>query len=259
MKKLVKFTGTLLAAVLIAATLISPVSAATQKLKKVSEKQVKAKNSVVQTFTFNQPVQKPSGWTLSNNKKTISKTFKESTKNSVKLTVKAVNKKYGTVKVSYKITIKKEKVKATPIVVTSIDNRPPVSTGDLKYYVEYTINTNVKPLAPDSSWTVQGNSITKKYTSNVQETITIKAENGTTVKQFIEINSIPLICTGIDNKGLNAKYIMHFNQVAKEENGWLYDGTDKKSLYFVFSSNPAAEVVFHDITGYQSFKQYILI
>ncbi len=214
----------------------------------------KTNQPVVVTVSFNRELKEAlNGWTLSADKKVMTKTFNENT-----------NEKYSIV------NIRGEKLDGN-INITNIDKEAPEATVTYStkektgYNVRVTIRGN-EELKFLSGWGLSEDrkTLIKDYTENTKEEITIKDLAGNTKTIPIEINNIDktkLLLTVTynfselkDNKVLVS---IVGNEKLQEIEGWNIS-EDKKTLSKTYTENGLEEIEVTNLMGNTSKKKILI-
>lgn len=137
------------------------------------------KESVIVTVTANEPIQKVDGWTLSNDKLTLTKEFSNNTEEELTI---------------YDLVGNKTKI---PIKISNIDKISPsteveYSTKDItKQTVKVTVKADER-IQQVESWNLEedGMTLTKVYAKNTEEEITVLDFAGNECKATISVTNI---------------------------------------------------------------------
>ncbi|MBR3134725.1 MAG: hypothetical protein IKG56_04605, partial [Clostridia bacterium] len=207
----------------------------------------KTNGNVKATIKANEVVQQVSGWTLSSDKKSLTKTYTSNVSNQ-KVTVKdtAGNTKTATINIS---NIDKTAPKLTVSYST---------TNKTNGSVTATITAN-EVVQAVSGWTLSADkkSLNKKYTSNVSnEKVTVKDTAGNAKTETINISNIDKVVPTItvsysttEATNGNVTATITSNKEIQAVSGWKLSA-DKKSLTKTYTSNVNNEkVIVKDIAG----------
>ena len=125
--------------------------------------------------------------------------------------------------------------------------------------VKITLKSNRK-LKAVSGWSLASDklSITKTYSSNKKETVTVTNEREEVIKFSLDISNIdktkPVLTTKYSNQNItnqNVKVIISSNKQLKDLDGWVLS-TDKKTLSKVYTKNANEIVKVYDLAGNMS-------
>ena len=207
----------------------------------------KTNGNVKATIKANEVVQQVSGWTLSSDKKSLTKTYTSNVSNE-KVTVKdtAGNTKTATINIS-------NIDKTAPTLTVSYS-----TTNKTNGSVTATITAN-EVVQAVSGWTLSSDkkSLNKKYTSNVSnEKVTVKDTAGNTKTATINISNIDKVAPTItvsysttEATNGNVTATIKSNKEIQSVSGWTLS-SDKKSLTKTYTSNVSNEkVIVKDIAG----------
>ena len=125
--------------------------------------------------------------------------------------------------------------------------------------VKVTLKSN-RRLKAVSGWSLASNklSITKTYTANKKETVTVTNERGEVIKFGVTVSNIdktkPVLTTKYSNQNLtnqNVKVTISSTEKLKTIDGWVLS-TDKKSLSKIYTQNTTETVKVYDLAGNMS-------
>ncbi len=202
------------------------------------------KGNVKVTITSNEEVQSVTGWTLSNDKKTLTKEYSANTKETITVKDLAGN------------------TKETTIQITNIDKTAPtVNVGystqnPTKGNVKVTITSN-EEVQSVTGWTLSSDkrTLTKEYSANTKETITVKDLAGNEKQATIEINNIdktgPSVNIEYSTKNPTRENVIvtiKSNEEMQSVTGWTLS-SDKKTLTKEYSANTKETVIIKDLVG----------
>ena len=202
------------------------------------------KGNVKVTITSNEEVQSVTGWTLSNDKKTLTKEYSANTKETITVKDLAGN------------------TKETTIQITNIDKTAPtVNVGystqnPTKGNVKVTITSN-EEVQSVTGWTLSSDkrTLTKEYSANTKETVTIKDVAGNEKQATIEINNIdktgPSVNVGYSTKNPtreNVTVTITANEEIQAVQGWALS-SDKKTLTKEYTENIKETITVKDLAG----------
>ena len=200
--------------------------------------------NVTATITANEQVQAVSGWTLSSDKKILTKTY--SANSSEQITV-------------YDIAGNNKKIN---VVVSNIDKVAPTAT--VSYNTTSATNKDVtatitanEQIQQVSGWSLSSDkkALTKIYSSNSSEQVTVYDLAGNSVKVNVAVSNIDKIApvptvsystTLATNKNVTATITA--NEQIQQISGWSLS-SDKKTLTKIYSSNGSEQVTVYDIAG----------
>ena len=199
---------------------------------------------VTVTITANEEMRALEGWTLSENKKVLTKTYTANKDENVTVSDLAGNNQ------------------STQISVSNIDKVAPeaetnysiTTTTNQDVVVTITTNEQVKGI---EGWTLSEDKkvLTKTYTTNGEETVTVSDLAGNSVEKNIKVNNI-------DKNGPNATVsysttlktnqdvtvTITANEEIKEVEGWTLS-EDKKVLTKVYTTNNEEDFSIFDLVG----------
>ena len=137
------------------------------------------KGNVKVTITSNEEVQSVPGWTLSSDKRTLTKEYSDNTKETITIRDLAGNEKQATIEIN-------NIDKTGPSVNVGYSTKNPTREN-----VTVTITSN-EEIQGVQGWTLSSDkkTLTKEYTENTTETITIKDLAGNETQANIEISNI---------------------------------------------------------------------
>ena len=137
------------------------------------------KGNVKVTITSNEEVQSVPGWTLSSDKRTLTKEYSANTKETITIRDLAGNEKQATIEIN-------NIDKTGPSVNVGYSTKNPTREN-----VTVTITSN-EEIQGVQGWTLSSDkkTLTKEYTENTTETITIKDLAGNETQANIEISNI---------------------------------------------------------------------
>ena len=201
-------------------------------------------SSVTVTLTANKEILEVEGWTLSQDKKQLTKTY-----NANKTEEVAVRDKYGN---EVKVMVEVNNIdKTTPDIQVNYSTK-----SATKDNVIVTIVSN-KELQEVEGWTISEDKkkLTKIYYENKTEEVKIYDMAGNENKVLIEVNNIEK--TGVDiqvnystTKTTNQDVTVTItsNEELREIEGWTLS-QDKKKLTKTYSANKTEEITVCDILG----------
>ena len=211
-----------------------------------STKEPTNKNVTV-TITSNEEIQEVEGWTLSSDKKVLIKEYSANTKETITIKDLAGNESQANIEIG------------------NIDKTGP--SVDVEYSTKEPTNKNVTVTITSSEeiqevegWTLSSDKkvLTKEYTENTKETITVKdlAENETQAN--IEISNIDKTApngkieysTKNPTKE-NVTVTITSNEEIQEVEGWTLS-SDKKVLIKEYSANTKETITIKDLAGNES-------
>lgn len=202
------------------------------------------KEEIQVTLVSNEPLQGLEGWTLSEDKLTLDKGYRENVQEEIE-----IKDLLGNVQ---NVTITIENYDTTPEDIE-------VSYSILeatKENVTVTINSKV-PLQQLDGWVLSENklTLTKTYEENVKETITVIDESNNELAVRVEISNIdrtnPEVQVEYSKKEITNQDIIvaiKSNEPIQELEGWTLS-EDKLTLTKAYIENAAEEVVIRDLAG----------
>lgn len=199
---------------------------------------------IVVTITANEEIQEVEGWTLSEDKKTMTKTYTENKAENIEITDLAGN-------ISTEIIDIKNIDKQKPIVEVKYS-----STEKTLEDVIVTIEAN-EELQEVEGWQLSDDkkSLIKTYTKNDEETITIYDLAGNSIVETIKIENIDK-----EKPEYNVKYsttlstnedvtvTITANEEIQSVEGWNLS-EDKKILTKTYTENTEEEIIIKDLVG----------
>ena len=210
--------------------------------------------SVTATITANEPIQEVSGWTISTDKKKLTKTYTENATETITIKDLAGNVaeyKYNNISM-YNVVVK----------ITNIDKTAP--KANVSYSSTAVTNQNVtakitadKELQGINGWNLSSDkkTLTKIYTENATETVTIKDLAGNSTTATVKITNIDKTApttnvsystTTATNQ--NVKVTITANKKIKQVEGWTIS-TDQKTLTKTYTINQKETVTITDLAG----------
>jgi len=213
----------------------------------------KTNSDVTVTITANREIQEVSGWTLSTDKKKLTKTYSKNTTEEIvvkdlvgneakkKITISNIDKTALTLSVKYSSTEKTN----SDVTVTITANR------EIQEVSGWTLSTDKKKL-------------TKTYSKNTTEEIIVKDLVGNETKKKITISNIdktvPTLSvkySSTEKTNSNVTVTITANEEIQKVNGWTLS-TDKKKLTKTYSKNTTEEIEVKDLVGNET-KQIVTI
>ena len=173
---------------------------------------------VVVTITAEEEMQKVSGWTLSQDKLSLTKTYSKNVEKET-VTIKDLAGNSSTVDISIKN-------------IDKVAPKPSVSYTSTNTSATVTIKVDEK-IQQVEGWKISEDltTLTKTYTKNTQEEVTIKDLAGNAVKVAIKVSNIPESSNNSQNQNQNQNQNSSQNQSEKakadnslSENGLPYTG-----------------------------------
>lgn len=202
------------------------------------------KEEIKVTLTSNEPMQELEGWTLSKDKLTLEKAYKENVQQEIEVKDLLGNAK--------KVNIVIENYDTTPEnIEVSYDTKEPT-----KENVTVTIKSQVA-LQELGGWTLSEDklALTKTYEENVKETVTIHEEGNGEIAVRIEISNIdrtsPETQVEYSNKEITSQDIIatiKSNEPLQAVDGWNLS-EDKLSLTKSYAENTIEQVTIMDLAG----------
>ena len=202
------------------------------------------KGNVKVTITSNEELQSVTGWTLSSDKKTLTKEYSANTKETIAVKDLAGNEKQATIEIN-------NIDKTGPSVNVEYSTQNPTK-GNVK--VTITSNEEVQSV---TGWTLSSDkkTLTKEYSANTKETIAVKDLVGNETQANIEINNIdktgPSVNVGYSTKNPtkeNVTVTITSNEEIQAVQGWTLS-SDKKTLTKEYSANTKETITVKDIVG----------
>ena len=212
---------------------------------KVSYSKTEITNKDVEVkITANEKVQEIEGWELSEDKKTLSKTY--TTNKSEKINV------YDLAGNNSSVDIKVENIDKTVVNIETKYSTTKITNED----VEVTINAN-KKIQEIEGWKLSedGKRLSKTYTENTEEKITVYDLAGNSTQTIIRIINIDKIVpdvkvsyseTEITNKDVEVKITA--NEKVREIEGWKLS-EDEKTLSKIYTTNKSEKINVCDLAG----------
>ena len=200
--------------------------------------------SVTATITSNKELQPLEGWNLSADKLTLTKEYLQNVEEVVSVYDLAGN--------VVKISISIKNIETTGLL-TSIQ----YSTTEItNKSVTATIVAN-RELKPLEGWTLSTDklALTKEYTQNVEEEVTVYDLVGNKIKVNVSVNNIDTTAPEITVKYSTTKQTTEnvtvqiiANEKIQQLNGWTLS-EDKLSLTKTYAQNQEEEVTIYDLAG----------
>ena len=200
--------------------------------------------NVIATITSNEQIQSVNGWTLSTDKKTLTKTY--SSNNSSQITIYDIAGNSATVNIN----------------IANIDKSSPIA--NISYSTTKLTNQNVtatiksnKEIQEVNGWNLSTDrkTLTKTYSENSLENVTIKDIAGNSTNINVNIKNIDKVAplakvsydiTEITNQNVKATILA--NEQLQEVEGWTLS-SDKKTLTKTYTSNNTSQITIYDIAG----------
>ena len=200
-------------------------------------------SDVIVTITSNKALQEVSGWTLSYDNKTLTKVFSSNGTESLEL-----------------IDMYGNTIQAVNINVSNIDKISP--SLDINYSTSQLTNEDVTvTITSDEiinqleSWNISNNrkELTKKYSSNNAETVTIYDISGNSSTVNVNVDNIDKTAptaniTYDTSNGSGFLVTIEANEPLRELEGWSLSN-DKKTLSKNYSSSVMENITIYDIVG----------
>ena len=200
---------------------------------------------VTVTITANEEIKSIEGWTLSEDKKVLTKTYTENTEETITIkdvagnsasetTIKInnIDKIKPEINISYSIT----EITNQDIIVTIIANK------EIKEIEGWNLSTDKKELK-------------KKFTSNTEENITISDLAGNTISDTIKISNVDKVAPKIEIKYSTTSatdkdviVTITSDKIIRNIDGWTLS-SDKKQLTKTFTENGEEEITITDEAG----------
>ena len=206
--------------------------------------------NVIATITANEEIKSISGWTLSDNKKKLTKEYSQNVNENI--IVKDVSGNEA--KINVKIT-NIDKVK--PTLSVSYSTKSPTNKNVV---ATITANEEVQSI---SGWTLSDNKkkLKKEYSKNVSEAITVKDAVGNKSIINIKITNIDKVAPNVNVSYSTQSYTTEnvtatitANEEVQSINGWTLS-EDKKKLTKKFSENVDESIKVKDLAGNEKIVQ----
>lgn len=200
---------------------------------------------VTVTITANEEIQPVDGWKLSLDQMKLTKTYTQNTEETIMVKDLAGNV------TTQKVII--NTIQASEELVVHVQYSDTTLTNQ---DVKVTISANL-PLKPLSGWTLSDNQkeLTKTYTKNTQEQLTIQSVTGKSVNQKIEIQNIdkvlPILQVSYSTTSPtkeNVTVTIQASEVVQEVAGWNLSST-KTVLTKMYSQNAEETITVKDLAG----------
>lgn len=201
--------------------------------------------NVTVTIMANEEIQEIEGWTLCSDKKTLTKTYTENKTETIVVKDLAGN------------------ITTAEVVVNNIEENKLKAT--VKYSTVEPTNQNVivtitadKEMQEVEGWKLDASKkvMTKEYTENKEEEITIKDLVGNTTKANIKITNIdkikPEVKVDYSNKKAtdeNVKVTIEANEEIRIPKGWIQDDVKNNIIYKEYDANTEETVTIVDLAG----------
>ena len=202
------------------------------------------RENVKVTITSNEKIQSVTGWTLSSDKKTLTKEYSGNTKETITIKDLAGNETQATIEIN-------NIDRTGPSVNVGYSTKNPTREN-----VTVTITSN-KEVQSVTGWTLSSDkkTLTKEYSGNTKETIAIKDLAGNETQATIEINNIdrtgPIVNVEYSTKNPtkeNVRVTITSNEEVQTITGWILS-SDKKTLTKEYSSNTKETITIKDLVG----------
>ena len=200
--------------------------------------------SVLVTITSNEEIQGIEGWTLSEDKKVIAKEYDENIGETITIRDLAGNETEASIEINN-------------IDKTGPDVKVEYSTKELardNVLVTLTSNEEIQEI---EGWKLSEDKkvLTKEYSENTTETITVKDLVGNETQATIEINNIdktgPNVNVGYSTKNPtreNVTVTITANEEIQAVQGWTLS-SDKKTLTKEYTENTTETITIKDLAG----------
>ncbi len=205
----------------------------------------KTEGTVTATITANENIQQTEGWTLGADGKTLTKVYAKNTKEEVSVLDLAGNES-------------KINVEVTNIIDTEV---PQV---DINYSTTKPTNQNVtvtltadEEINPVTGWTLgtDGKTLTKVFTDNGEETVTISDVAGNEITIPVKVNNIdkdaPVLEITYSTKektNENVDVTIKANEEIQKVEGWIIN-SDRNTLTKTYETNTDEEIEIYDMAG----------
>lgn len=221
---------------------VIPIAEVSYSEKSMTNKDVKV------TIKTNEEVKKISGWTLSNNQRELTKTYKANRDETVTVTDLAGNTK--------KVTVSIKNIDKTAPTLKVISSPEKLTNGN----VTVTITSNEK-IQGVKGWTLSSDKkiLTKEYSDNDTETVNVKDLVGNATTKEIKVDNIDkealrLKASYSTKEATNKDVIATITSVNKEiqsisGTGWTIDKNNKKNATKKFTENGSETVTVKDAAG----------
>lgn len=209
----------------------------------------KTNKNILVTIKGNEQLQKIEGWSLSSDKKTLTRTYFTNTLQEVEVNDLAGNKTKVDIKIE---NIDKNSIQSTDsLVVDTIYSTRQITCNDVKV----SIVSNMK-LNEIEGWELSSdmNALTKIYTDNKNETILIKDENGREKEVEIQINNIDKtmpnlkVLYGEVNDNGEIMVTITSDKELIEKEGWTLSD-NKKILTKLYNTSIEDDIFVEDLAG----------
>ena len=217
---------------------VAPVLNVTYSTKNPTKENVKV------TITSNEEIQSIEGWTLSSDKKTLTKEYSANTRETIVINDLVGNEAEATIEIT-------NIDKVAPVLNVTYSTKNPT-----KENVKVTITSN-EPIQSVTGWTLSSDkkTLTKEYSANTKETIIVKDLAGNETGATIEITNIdkvaPVLNVTYSTKNPikeNVKVTITSNEPIQSVTGWTLS-SDKKTLTKEYSANTKETIVVKDLAG----------
>ena len=202
------------------------------------------KENVKVMITSNEEIQEVERWTLSADKKILTKEYSANTKETITVRDFAGNEAKASIEIN-------NIDKVAPVLNVTYSTKNPT-----KENVKVTITSN-EEIQEAEGWILSSDKkiLTKEYSANTKETITVKDFAGNEAKASIEINNIdkvaPVLNVTYSTKNPtkeNVKVMITSNEQIQSVAGWTLSN-DKKTLTKEYSANAKETIVVKDLVG----------
>ena len=208
--------------------------------------------SVTVTIEANEEIQDVSGWIKSSNGKRLTKSFSANTERSISIKDMAGNETITTIRISNISTPTPPSTDTTPPTTSVSYSTQELTNGNVIVTIE--ANEEVQDVV---GWTKSsdGKKLTKEFSSNTSETITVKDLAGNETNVAYNINNIdktvPVISANISTEELtneNVVVTLESNEEVQDVAGWTKSSNGKK-LTKEYSNNTSETVTVKDLAG----------
>ena len=208
------------------------------------------KEKVKVTITANEEIQGVTGWTLSQDKKTLTKTYETNTTEEITVKDVAGNEAKAIIEIENIIDTILPKIMEIKYSTTEITNQDVTVMITANEYIELPKGWSYKEVK---------NIITKTYEANTEEEVIIKDLSGNEAEEkvTVEINNIdrtaPIVTVNktLSNDKTKSTVMLTADEQIQGVTGWTLS-QDKKTLTKTYTANTTEEVTVKDLAGNES-------
>ena len=209
--------------------------------------------NVTVTITANEAIQEINGWTLSTDKKVLTKTYSENKSETIGVTDIAGNITSQQISINYID-------KTTPKATVSYSTQNPTNQN-----VTVTITVD-KEIQEVEGWSLDESKkiLTKEYTQNGGENVTIKDLAGNETEAIVQVYNIDRTApeatvdySTTQETNENVVAIITINEAIQVPSGWILD-EENGLIYKEYDANTEETVIIKDLAGNETEVEIII-